>query len=131
DVVLARQLENYLTESGFQPRRLEIQDLAGLPLLDEILAEIDKTEVFVPIITARSAQSEWVRREVEIASDKKRRKSSSEIAPLVLVDPTQLDTRLSRLGYVPARVDGLNQIHKAALVAVRKIGIRSVRPLPL
>lgn len=72
DVEVAEDLQQCLSESGLTPWR-DQQDLrAGDQFADILRNEIEKSGVFVVLISEESAESEWVNREVKHALEMKR-----------------------------------------------------------
>ena len=84
DAELATRLDQGLRERGHRVQREDLHSLAGQQLTSAIRTAIENADVLVQLLTPASAQSDWVRQELEMAKAHIAEGHSLLILPVVL-----------------------------------------------
>lgn len=86
DAELASRLDQGLRKRGHHIQREDLHSLAGQQLTSAIRTGIENADVLVQLLTPASAQSDWVRQELEMAKARIAEGHSLLILPVVLED---------------------------------------------
>lgn len=124
DASMAGALAGALGYAGCRVQMESVSSLVGRPLDDALAERIASAEVFVQLLTDRSAQSEWLARELELATQPGSR--CEVVIPIVVGQPS-VPEAVSRRGYLPAG-DALEQETIEAVVE-RALSVIELVPL--
>ncbi|HEY6910303.1 MAG TPA: toll/interleukin-1 receptor domain-containing protein [Myxococcales bacterium] len=127
DSALAKTIEDFLSDRGFQVTREDETSLADRQLTEEIPRRIAKAEVLIQLRTANSNTSQWIAREFQYAIDSRKKGQSVTLLPVVF-DKATLPDPVKEWWFLDA---GEAALTHETLEQIERICLRSVHLLPL
>jgi TIR domain-containing protein len=116
DKKVARKIYQYLTRRGILVWFDEAELRFGDSLIDKLTNAIDSVDILLALISRNSVQSEWVKKEIEIAMNQEIASRLVKVIPM-LCDPVQLPTFLVGKLYADLRTGASRRKNLPKLVA--------------